>query len=87
MTQTQLVLSKTQLATLGSDLSQLGRQHGVRFAILGDLSGQDIAFWDALGESDIASIAALAAGDLMATLELGRMLGGGTRLQFDCAGA
>ncbi len=76
MAHTQLVLSKTQLTTLNTDMAQLGRQSGVRFIILADFSGQDISSWDAVGSNDTATIAALAAGDLLATLELGRMLGG-----------
>lgn len=76
MAQTQMVLSKTQLATLQTDMAQLGKQRGVRFIVLADFSGQDISAWDAAGSSDTATISALAAGDLLATLELGRMLGG-----------
>jgi predicted regulator of Ras-like GTPase activity (Roadblock/LC7/MglB family) len=76
MTSSQIVLSSTQISTLNTDMAQLGRQSGVRFVVLADLSGQDIVSWDASGESDIATIAALAAGDMMATLEIGRMLGG-----------
>jgi predicted regulator of Ras-like GTPase activity (Roadblock/LC7/MglB family) len=76
MTHIQTVLSKTQLTTLQTDMAQLGRQRGVRFIVLADFSGQDISAWDAAGSSDTATISALAAGDLLATLELGRMLGG-----------
>lgn len=76
MAQSQIVLSTSQINTLQRDMAQMGRQSGVRFVMLADLSGQDISYWDAAGNSDVGSIAALAAGDLMATLELGRMLGG-----------
>lgn len=76
MSGSQIVLSKAQLHALRSDVSQLGQQSGVGFVVLADLSGQDIVFWDAFQRSDPATISALAAGDLMATLEIGRMLGG-----------
>lgn len=76
MSGSQLVLSQTQLSTLNTYVKQLGQNQGVRFVILADMGGQDIVYYDGGGNSDIASIAALAAGDLMATLEIGRMLGG-----------
>lgn len=76
MSRSQLILSVAQLNEIRSYLAQLGQQAAVRCAMLADLSGQDIVHWDALGSVDTPSIAALAAGDLMATLEIGRMLGG-----------
>jgi len=76
MAGSQLVLSRTQLNTLNTYVKQLGQNNGIRFVVLADMGGQDIVYWDKPGNSDIASIAALAAGDLMATLEIGRMLGG-----------
>lgn len=76
MSRSQLVLSVAQLDELRSLLAQLSQQAEVRCAFLGDLSGQEIACWDARSDTDIASVAALAAGDLMATLEIGRLLGG-----------
>ncbi len=72
----QLVLSIDQLNAMKACLAQLGQQADVRCAMLADLSGQDIVHWDKLNSVDTPSIAALAAGDLMATLEIGRMLGG-----------
>jgi predicted regulator of Ras-like GTPase activity (Roadblock/LC7/MglB family) len=76
MSRSQLVLSPAQLAELRANMAQLGQQADVRCVMLGDLSGQDIVTWEARSGADIASIAALAAGDLMATMEVGRMLGG-----------
>ena len=72
----QLVLSVEQLHAIQASLEQLGQQADVRCAMLADLSGQDVVHWDKLNSVDTPSIAALAAGDLMATLEIGRMLGG-----------
>lgn len=76
MSRSQLVLAPAQMNEIRTTLSQLGQQADVRMAMLGDLSGQDIVSWSGRAEVDTASIAALAAGDLMATLEVGRMLGG-----------
>jgi predicted regulator of Ras-like GTPase activity (Roadblock/LC7/MglB family) len=76
MLRSQLVLSPAQLTELRTCLSQLGQQAEVRCALLGDMSGQDIVVYDPRSDVDTPSIAALAAGDLMATLEVGRMLGG-----------
>lgn len=76
MNRSQVVLSAAQLEELCSYLGQLGQQADVRCALLADLSGQDIASWESRPGVDMASIAALASGDLMATLEVGRMLGG-----------
>lgn len=76
MTRSQLVLGPAQLNEIRAALSQLGQQADVRLAMLGDLSGQDLVAWAGRSEVDTSSIAALAAGDLMATLEVGRMLGG-----------
>jgi predicted regulator of Ras-like GTPase activity (Roadblock/LC7/MglB family) len=76
MGRSQLVLSPTQLSELRTLLVQLSQQADVRYVMIGDLSGQDIVAWEARSGADMASIAALAAGDLMATMEVGRMLGG-----------
>jgi predicted regulator of Ras-like GTPase activity (Roadblock/LC7/MglB family) len=76
MARSQLVLSVTQLGELRDLLAQFSQQAEVRCTFLGDLSGQEIASWDARSDTDLASVAALAAGDLMATLEIGRLLGG-----------
>ncbi len=76
MTKQGMLLSTTQINTLQTDLLQLGRQNGVRFVVLADFSGQDIVSWDSTGTTDTATVAALAAGDMMATLEIGRVLGG-----------
>lgn len=76
MAQSQLVLSVAQLNELHGLLAQFSQQADVRCAILGDLSGQDIVSWTAQTDTDRSSVAALAAGDLMATLEIGRLLGG-----------
>lgn len=76
MGRSQLVLSPAQLSELRATLVQLSQQADLRYVMLGDLSGQDIVAWEARSGTDLASIAALAAGDLMATMEVGRMLGG-----------
>ncbi|MCU0491082.1 MAG: roadblock/LC7 domain-containing protein [Chloroflexaceae bacterium] len=76
MTRSQLLLSVEQLGELRACLEGLSQQGDVRFTMLGDLSGQEIVSWDARNDLDTPSIAALIAGDLMATLEIGRMLGG-----------
>jgi predicted regulator of Ras-like GTPase activity (Roadblock/LC7/MglB family) len=76
MARSQLVLSAAQLQELWQLLSQFGQQADVRFAFLGDLSGLDIVSWDGRNGTDVGSVAALAAGDMMATLEVGRLLGG-----------
>ena len=72
----QFVLSAAQINTLAADLAPLGQQPGVRLALLLDLSGQEIVYIDSYGGLLIPSIAALAAGDMMATQEVGRLLGG-----------
>ncbi|NTV62269.1 MAG: roadblock/LC7 domain-containing protein [Oscillochloris sp.] len=76
MARSQLVLSAAQLQELRQLLAQFGQQADVRFAFLGDLSGLDIVSWDGRSETDVGSVAALAAGDMMATMEVGRLLGG-----------
>lgn len=76
MARSQLVLSVEQLNELRATLAQFSQQADVRFAMIGDLSGQDIVNWDVQGNLDAPSVAALIAGDLLATLEIGRMLGG-----------
>ncbi|NTW01079.1 MAG: hypothetical protein HGA19_07165 [Oscillochloris sp.] len=76
MSRSQLVLSTEQLHELRQLLAQLGQQVDVRFIFLGDFSGLDIVSWDGRSDTDIGSVAALAAGDMMATLEVGRLLGG-----------
>ncbi|MEI6776269.1 MAG: roadblock/LC7 domain-containing protein [Chloroflexales bacterium] len=76
MARSQLVLSTQQLHELKHLLTQFSQQADVRFAMLGDLSGLDIVSWDSGTGTDIGSVAALSAGDMMATLEVGRLLGG-----------
>lgn len=76
MRHAQLMLAPTLLNEIRALFAQLGQQVEVRLAMLGDLSGQDMVSWSGPGAVDTASVAALAAGDLMATLEVGRMLGG-----------
>jgi predicted regulator of Ras-like GTPase activity (Roadblock/LC7/MglB family) len=76
MTRSQQVLGQAQMLEIRAALAQLGQQADVRLAMLGDLSGQDMVSWSGHADVDTASVAALAAGDLMATLEVGRMLGG-----------
>jgi predicted regulator of Ras-like GTPase activity (Roadblock/LC7/MglB family) len=75
MARSQMVLSAQQLQKLHACLAWLGRHASVKCGILVDLSGQDIAHWSALHNVDVGSIAALAAGDLLATMEIARMLG------------
>ncbi len=76
MSRSQLVFSVAQLNELQGLLAQFSQQADVRCAILGDLSGQDIVSWAVREGTDLGSISALAAGNLMATLEVGRLLGG-----------
>lgn len=76
MARSQIVLAPAQMHEIRATMSQLGQQADVRLAMLGDLSGQDMVSWSGRDDIDASSIAALAAGDLMATLEVGRMLGG-----------
>lgn len=76
MARSTLVLSPAQLQELRGMLAQVAQQADVRCAFLGDLSGQDIVSWSDRLNVDMSSVAALAAGDLMATIEIGRMLGG-----------
>ncbi|NJM06450.1 hypothetical protein HC891_10020 [Candidatus Gracilibacteria bacterium] len=76
MTRSQLVLGPSQLNDLRTALAQLGQQADVYLAMIADFSGQDIVSWQNRHDLDTSSIAALAAGDMMATLEVGRMLGG-----------
>ncbi len=74
---TRLVsLSAEHLHELRACLVQLGKQGGVSCALLADLNGQDIVHWNAFGDIDTASVAALAAGDLLATLEINQLLMG-----------
>lgn len=76
MNRSGLVLSIAQLGELRATLEQLAQQSGVRCALLADFSGQDVVHWDGIGGVDMSTVAALSAGDLMATIEIGRMLGG-----------
>jgi predicted regulator of Ras-like GTPase activity (Roadblock/LC7/MglB family) len=76
MTRSQVVLAPAQMNEIRAAMGQLGQQADVRLVMLGDLSGQDMVSWSGRAEVDTSSVAALAAGDLMATLEVGRMLGG-----------
>lgn len=76
MIRSQLTLSATQLHELHACLTWIGREVDVRCGLLADLSGQEIVHWGAQSAPDISNVAALAAGELMATLEIGRMFGG-----------
>lgn len=76
MSRSQMVLSTAQINELSALLAQFSQQAEVRCTFLGDFSGQEIASWDARTDTDLASVAALAAGDLMATMEIGQLLGG-----------
>lgn len=75
MAHSQIVLSPNQLQKLRACLVWLGRHASVRCGIVADLSGQDIVHWSMQPNLDTSSIAALAAGNLMATLEIARMFG------------
>jgi len=76
MDHAQPVLSAVQLNHLQRLLDQFGQHANVRCAFLGDLSGQELASWQTRESLDIVSLAALAAGDLLATMELAQILGG-----------
>lgn len=76
MSRSSIVLSPAHLATIQNLLAQLGQQADVRCAFLGDLSGQELASWEGRTHLDVSSLAALAAGDLMATMEIAQLLGG-----------
>ncbi|MFQ3663494.1 MAG: roadblock/LC7 domain-containing protein [Chloroflexaceae bacterium] len=76
MSRSSIVLSPSHLAAIQHLLAQLGQQADVRCAFLGDLSGQELASWEDRTNLDIGSLAALAAGDLMATMEIAQLLGG-----------
>jgi predicted regulator of Ras-like GTPase activity (Roadblock/LC7/MglB family) len=67
---------RAQFAQLQARVAQLGAVDGVRCALLADLSGQEIAAWAAATPPDLASLAALAAADLLATFEVSALLGG-----------
>ena len=70
-----LLLSAEQQQELQSVLAQVGHEVGMRSGLLVDLSGQEIVHWSSAQLTDIGSVAALAAGDMMATIELGRLVG------------
>jgi predicted regulator of Ras-like GTPase activity (Roadblock/LC7/MglB family) len=76
MASSQIILSAAQQDELRHALAKIAQDATVHCALLGDLSGQEISSWVPHGGFDISSIAALAAGDIMATLEINRMLGG-----------
>lgn len=76
MRRSQLTLSVDQLNELQTCLKWIGREVDVRYGLLADLSGQEIASWSVQGNFDVSSIAALAAGELLATLEIARLIGG-----------
>ena len=76
MSRSQLVFSVAQLKEIQGLLAQFSQQADVRCAILADMSGQVIVSWAARTGTDLDSISALAAGNIMATLEIGRLLGG-----------
>lgn len=70
------VLNQQQHEAIHRCLTWFSKEIDVRCVLLADLSGQDIAMWSARNDLDTPSIAALAAGDIVATLELSRMVGG-----------
>ncbi|RRR74999.1 MAG: hypothetical protein EI684_05770 [Candidatus Viridilinea halotolerans] len=76
MHRTQPALSAAALATIHGLLGQLSQQAHMRCAFLCDLGGQELASWTEQADLDLVSLAALAAGDLMATMEIARILGG-----------
>lgn len=76
MARPQLALSLEQLKDLRGCLSWLGQEVGVHCGLLLDMSGQEIVHWTTRSGLDITSIAALAAGDMLATLEIAQMFGG-----------
>lgn len=76
MANSQIILSAAQHEEIRRVLAQFGQNATVYCALLSDLSGQEISVWSPARAFDIPSIAALAAGDIMATLEISRMLGG-----------
>ncbi|GAB4120149.1 MAG: hypothetical protein Fur005_25220 [Roseiflexaceae bacterium] len=72
----QTVLSPRQLEELRHSLAQVAQQATIRCALLADLSGQELVAWSPRGGIDLPTVAALAASDVMATIEISRMLGG-----------
>jgi predicted regulator of Ras-like GTPase activity (Roadblock/LC7/MglB family) len=76
MSRSQYVFTPAQLEALYNCLAWLRTEPGATCGMLCDLSGQDISYWTRNQDLDIATIAALAAGDMLATLEISRMLGG-----------
>jgi predicted regulator of Ras-like GTPase activity (Roadblock/LC7/MglB family) len=71
-----LSLTSAQLSELRAILGQFSQQAEINCALLADFSGQDIVSWEGRTQHDTATIAALSAGDMLATMEIGRMLGG-----------
>lgn len=70
------VLSVAQIGQLRAELARLGREVGVRCSMLVDLSGQEIVHWSIGDLDNVPGIAALTASDMLAALELGRIIGG-----------
>jgi predicted regulator of Ras-like GTPase activity (Roadblock/LC7/MglB family) len=72
----QIVLSPDQHEELRHILSQITQQANIHCALLADLGGQELSTWTQWTIQDLPSVAALAAGDIMAAIEINRMLGG-----------
>lgn len=70
------VFSASQMRDIKTNLAQLGGLPGVRCALLADMSGQEVASWKGISNVDTPGVAALAASELLASVEIGQILGG-----------
>ncbi len=69
-------LTPQQVEQFRECLAEWRGQPGLYCILLADFSGQALATWSRYDEIDMQGIAALAAGDLSATLEIGMLIGG-----------
>lgn len=68
-------ITAAQLADIQSSIGELGYTANASYVLLADLDGQDVTYWCRLGDIDSATIAALSAGDFLASLTIGETLG------------
>jgi predicted regulator of Ras-like GTPase activity (Roadblock/LC7/MglB family) len=70
------VLNTQQQSQVDAIVAQFVAQDGIRYALVADLNGQPVATASNVGEVHTNDVAALAAGNLQATVSLAREFGG-----------
>jgi predicted regulator of Ras-like GTPase activity (Roadblock/LC7/MglB family) len=68
-------IGRAEMGAMAAVLRRLGGSAGVQAAVVASLDGTVVADWQRTSELDVAELAPLAAGSLVATLQVGRLLG------------